>query len=95
MTNEADREDSGVGFGQPQRVERLGRDIRRRQREAGGKAVEMLEVAPSRSAPGRLQVSQHGAVDLRELLGGHRPRGTTQSVEILGEPLGGRHQGAG
>ena len=70
----------------------LGGDVRRCQPEAGGEPVEVLEVAPSGAAPGRFQIGQHRAVDLGELVGGQRPGRAVLSVEILGEPLGGRHQ---
>ena len=55
-------------------------------------AVEVLEVPPAGAAPGRFQIGQHRAVDLRELVSGQGASRATLSVEILNEPLGGRYQ---
>ena len=52
----------------------------------------MLEVPPPGPAPGRFQVGQHRAVDLGQLVSGQRTSRTTLSVQILNQPLGGRHQ---
>ena len=67
----------------------------RRYPDAGRVPVEMLEMTLSRPGPSRSQTRRYGGVHVGELIGGQRPGRAAPSVQIAGEPLGGRRQGRG